>query len=199
MSTPGLKKIKSFTTPEELGEWLKINHAVQNELYIKVFKIKTGKPSVTWNEIVTETLCWGWIDGVKKSLNDEAYLQRITPRRPKSDWSKRNTEHVARLIKEKRMQKPGLEQVKAAKVDGRWKNAYAPASEMEVPKDFVKALKDKPKAKVFFDTLTKSSKYAITYGLTTAKKSETRLRRFDKFIDMLVRQEEPGFGFKKKK
>lgn len=96
------------------------------------------------------------------------------------------------------MEKPGLAQVQAAKADGRWENAYLPASETEVPEDFIAALDRKPKAKRFFQSLNKSSKYAITYGLTTAKRPETRQRRFDKFMQMLVAGEEPGFGFKKK-
>ncbi len=192
------KTSRAFKTPQALHTWLAKNHATKDELWIKIFKKHTKKPSVTWNEIVIETLCWGWIDGVKKSIDDESYVQRITPRKEKSGWSKKNTGHVERLIKEGRMQEPGLVHVRAAKADGRWENAYAPASETEVPGDFVAALDKKPKAKKFFETLNKSSRYVITYGLTTAKKAETRQRRFDKFMDMLMRGEEPGFGFKKK-
>ena len=198
MPKPDPKKIAAFATPKELRKWLRANHARENELWVKVFKKKTGKPSVTWNEIVIETLCWGWIDGVKKSLGEEAYLQRITPRKPRSSWSKRNREHAERLIEEGRMRKPGMVQVDAAKEDGRWKNAYAPASEMKVPKDFVAAVNRKPKAKKCYETLNKTNRYAIAYGLTTAKRPETRQRRFEKFLEMLVRGEKPDFGFKKK-
>jgi uncharacterized protein YdeI (YjbR/CyaY-like superfamily) len=126
MPEPDPARIKTFVSAKELSQWLKANHTSENELWIKVFKVKTGKPSVSWTEIVIEALCWGWIDGVKKSIDGEAYLQRITPRRPRSSWSKRNREHVERLIDEGRMQEPGLVQVRAAKADGRWKNAYAP-------------------------------------------------------------------------
>ena len=191
-------KMMTFASSEELSEWLKANHATESELWVKVFKKKSKIQSVSWNDIVVETLRWGWIDGVKKSLNEQAYLQRITPRKARSSWSKRNTEHVERLIKENRMEEPGLVHVRAAKADGRWENAYLPPSEAEVPADFVAALENRPKAKQFFQTLNKSSKYAITYGLTTAKKPETRQRRFDKFVGMLEREEKPGFGFKKK-
>ena len=197
MSEPDRKKIKSFATPAKLAAWLRENHDKQDELWVKVLKKHTGKASVTWTEIVIETLCWGWIDGMKKSIDDEAYLQRITPRKPRSGWSKRNREHAERLIAEGRMEPPGLAQVDAAKADGRWENAYAPASEMVVPDDFVAAVNRKPKAKKFYETLNNSARYAIAYGLTTAKKTETRQRRFDKFMDMLVRGEEPGFGFKR--
>ncbi|MEL6741475.1 MAG: YdeI/OmpD-associated family protein [Planctomycetota bacterium] len=198
MPEPDPKKIKSFAASKDLAAWLRKNHAKADELWVKVFKKGTRKPSVTWGEIVTETLCWGWIDGVKKSLGDEAYLQRITPRKPRSGWSKRNTEQVERLIEEGRMEKPGLAQVEAAKADGRWENAYAPASEMEIPDDFVAAVKKKPKARKTFDELNKTNRYAIAYGLTTAKRPETRERRFEKFLGMLTRGEKPDFGFKKK-
>ena len=199
MPEPDQAKIATFTSPSELHAWLKANHATESELWIKIFKKHTKLPSVTWNEVVIETLCWGWIDGVKKSIDDQAYIQRITPRKPRSGWSKKNTEHVNRLITEGRMQESGLVHVRAAKADGRWDKAYAPASKMEVPKDFTDALEHNPKAKRFYETLNKSSRYAIAYGLTTAKKPETRQRRFDKLMDMLLRGEEPGFGFKKAK
>lgn len=191
------KSLKSFRKPKELYLWLAKHHASKEELWIKVFKKHTKKPSVTWDEIVLETLCWGWIDGIKKSLDEDSYAQRISPRKPKSAWSKRNTEHVERLIKEDRMQEPGLVHVSAAKADGRWENAYKPPSESKVPDDFLTALEKKPKAKKFFETLNKSGRYAITYGLTSAKKPQTRERRFKKFMDMLECGEEPGFGFKK--
>lgn len=197
MPQPDPTKIQSFATPEALHQWLEVNHATEKELWVKLYKKHTKIPSVSWKEIVIETLCWGWIDGIKKSVDDKAYLQRITPRRPGSGWSRKNTEHVEQLIKENRMQEPGLAEVRAAKADGRWEKAYAPASEAEVPQDFVDALAHKPEAKAFYETLNKSSRYAIIYGLTTAKKAETRQRRFDKFMEMLTRGEKPGFGFKK--
>ena len=182
---------RSFASPEALREWLTANHATESELWVKVFKKKSGLPSVGWDDIVAETLCWGWIDGIKKSLDDQAYLQRITPRTARSIWSKRNTEHVARLIREGRMEEPGLAQVRAAKADGRWENAYPPPSEMEVPADFVAALESRPVAKRFFQALSKSSRYVIASGLMTAKKPETRRRRFETFLDRLSREEKP--------
>ena len=199
MLKPDPEKIITFSSPKDLSCWLEANHSAENELWIKIFKKRTGISSVSWQDVVIETLCWGWIDGVKKSIDDKAYLQRITPRKARSNWSKKNTEHAERLIKEGRMKEPGLIQVRAAKADGRWEKAYAPASEMTVPKDFLAALERKPKAKIFFETLNKSSRYAIAYGLATAKKPETRQRRFEKFMDMLVREEKPGFGFNKDK
>ena len=198
MPEPDTKKIKTFKLPKDLHKWLEANHDSESELWIKIFKKGSGVQSVTWGEVVIETLCWGWIDGMKKSLDDQAYLQRITPRKSGSHWSKINTKHVERLIKEGRMEESGLEHVRAAKADGRWENAYAPASEMKVPEDFLAALESKPKARKFYETLTKSNRYAIAYGLESAKKGETRERRFKKFMDMLMREEKPDFGFKKK-
>lgn len=193
-----MEKIESFKSPVDLSHWLQANHGTENELWIKIFKKGSGVASVSWNEVVIEILCWGWIDGVKKSLDDQAYLQRITPRKAGSQWSRRNTEHVERLIKQGRMEAPGLVHVRAAKADGRWENAYA-ASEMKVPEDFLVALETKPKAKQFYETLTKSNRYVIAHGLESAKRPETRRRRFQGFMDMLVREEKPGLSLRKKK
>lgn len=190
MPVPDPQKIISFSTPQDLGRWLKKNHSSENELWVKIFKKKTGIPSVTWNDVVIEALCWGWIDGIKKSIDEQAYLQRITPRKARSSWSKRNREHVERLIKEGRMMESGLVHVRAAQADGRWDNAYT-ASEMKVPADFIAALKNSPRAKQFFDTLPKSSRYVIAHGLTSAKKPDTRQRRFEKFLDMLACEDKP--------
>jgi uncharacterized protein YdeI (YjbR/CyaY-like superfamily) len=138
MPEPDLAKVMTFASPQDLGLWLKVNHASETELWVKIFKKKTEIPSVTWNDVVIEALCWGWIDGIKKSVDDQAYLQRITPRKARSNWSKRNTEHVQRLIKAGRMTEAGLVHVRAAKADGRWESAYT-VSEMTVPADFLAA------------------------------------------------------------
>lgn len=190
MPKPDPERIMTFATPEDLGRWLKVNHAAESELWVKIFKKKTGILSVTWEEVVIESLCWGWIDGIKKSIDDQTYLQRITPRKAGSSWSKKNRDHVERLISEGRMTESGLVHVRTAKADGRWENAYT-ASEMKVPADFLAALENKPEAKQFFETLTKSSQYVIAYGLTSAKRPETRQRRFAKYIEMLIRKEKP--------
>ncbi|WP_076417357.1 YdeI/OmpD-associated family protein [Colwellia sp. UCD-KL20] len=183
-------KTKAFSTPKALGQWLKLNHNCESELWVKIYKKNAKIQSVSWNDVVIEALCWGWIDGIKKSLDEQAYLQRITPRNVRSNWSKRNTKHAERLISEGRMMESGLVHIQAAKEDGRWENAYV-VSEMEVPSDFLAALESKPKVKAFFETLNKSSRYVIAYGLISAKKSETRLRRFTKFMNMLVNEEKP--------
>ncbi|WP_339725432.1 YdeI/OmpD-associated family protein [uncultured Paraglaciecola sp.] len=190
MPKPESLRIKTFSTSKELGQWLEVNHATESELWVKIFKKNSGILSVTWNDVVIEALCWGWIDGVKKSIDEQAYLQRITPRKARSNWSKRNTEHVERLLGEGRMMASGLVHVAAAKADGRWKNAYL-VSEIEVPADFLAALEHKPNAKQFFDTLNKSSRYIIAHGLISAKKTDTRTKRFEKFMNMLIREEKP--------
>lgn len=159
-------------------------------MWVKIFKKQSSVTSVTWDEVVIEALCWGWIDGVKKSLDEQAYLQRITPRKARSSWSKRNRAHVERLIDEGRMQEPGLVHVRAAQADGRWENAYA-VSEMTVPEDFLAALEGEPTAKSFFDTLNKANRFVIAYGLISAKKPETRQRRFAKYLTMLANEEKP--------
>lgn len=180
----------TFVTPEDLSQWLKENYASESELWVKIYKKNSGIQSVSWNDVVIEALCWGWIDGIKKSLDEHAYLQRITPRKKRSNWSKRNTEHAQRLINEGRMMESGLEHIRAAKSDGRWENAYV-VSEIQVPCDFLAALESKPTVKLFFETLNKSSRYVIAQGLLSAKKPDTRLRRFTKFMDMLIREEKP--------
>ncbi len=190
MPDPDPLRIITFATPKDLGQWLRGNHASETELWVKIYKKNTGIQSVTWNDVVIEALCWGWIDGIKKSVDDQTYLQRITPRKTRSNWSKRNTEHSERLISEGRMMESGLVHILAAKADGRWGKAYV-VSEMEVPADFLTALESKPNVKEFFETLNKSSRYAIAYGLISAKKPETRQRRFEKFMNMLIDKEKP--------
>lgn len=190
MVTPEASKTLTFKIPKNLGEWLKENHATETELWVKIFKKSTKIESVTWDDVVIECLCWGWIDGIKKSIDDQAYLQRITPRKKGSNWSKRNTKHVERLIVENRITEFGLEHVNAAKADGRWEKAYV-VSQMEVPADFIAALSSKPRVKQFFETLTKSNRFVIANGLTSAKKPETRQKRFLKFMTMLENREKP--------
>jgi len=190
MPVPEPSKTLAFITSKELGLWLNTNHAIESELWVKIYKKNTGIQSVTWNDVVIESLCWGWIDGIKKSIDNQAYLQRITPRKAKSNWSKRNTEHVERLIGEGKMMPSGLVHVHAAKADGRWESAYV-VSEIEVPADFLAELENKPQVKQFFETLNKSSRYVVAHGLMSAKKTETRQRRFIKFMDMLARAEKP--------
>lgn len=182
-------RICAFESPESFGQWLARHHASETELWLKIFKKDSGQKTINWEEAVVEALCWGWIDGVKKSYDDQSYLQRFTPRQKRSNWSKRNREHVERLMSAGRMQEPGLVHVRAAQADGRWAAAYAPPSELTLPDDFLIALEERPAAKAFFETLNRQNLYAIAYRLETAKKPETRQKRFNRFLEMLENRE----------
>lgn len=123
----------TFETPEQLHAWLQSNHASKTELWVRIFKKATDQPSVTWDDCVVAAIAWGWIDGIRKSLDDTSFLQRLTPRRARSNWSQKNVQHAERLIEQGRMQPAGLVQVEAARSDGRWATAYAGSATMEMP------------------------------------------------------------------
>ncbi len=185
MSKPDKDRIHAFEDSAAFWSWLETNHISEPELWLRIFKKASGMKTISWNEAVKEALCWGWIDGLKMPLDDESYLQRFTPRRKGSNWSKRNREHAEGLIKEGRMQEPGLVHIRAAQADCRWEAAYAPASEMTIPDDFLSALEERPEAKAFFESLNRKNLYAIAYRLQTARKPETRQRRFEELLAML--------------
>jgi uncharacterized protein YdeI (YjbR/CyaY-like superfamily) len=176
---------KSFATAAQWRAWLTREHAKSDGIWLRIYKKGSGKKTVTYAEALDEALCFGWIDGQKKAYDAESFLQRFTPRRKKSIWSKRNREHVARLIAEKRMTAAGLREVDAAKQDGRWDRAYDGPRSMRVPEDFLKELKKNKKAYDFFRTLNKANTYAIAWRLQTAKKSETRARRMEVLLAMM--------------
>ncbi len=175
-----------FETPKEWRKWLHENHAKVPGVWLRFYKKGSGTKSVVYAEALDEALCYGWIDGQSKRLDDEAYLQRFTPRRAKSIWSKRNRDHVARLEEEGRMHAAGRAEVERAKADGRWDAAYDSPSNMELPGDFVKALAKNKKAKAFLATLGRKNTYAIAFRLHHAKKPETRQRRIETFIAKLA-------------
>lgn len=181
--------IKPFKTQKDWQQWLAKNHTLEEGIWLKIFKKASGKPSVNYDEALDVALCYGWIDGQKKTFDDEAFLQKFTPRRKKSLWSQRNREHVARLIKARKMRAPGLAEVERAKKDGRWDAAYGSGSTMKVPADFVAALAKDKKAQAFFKTLNRANTYAIAWQLATAAKPETRANRFKKLLDKMKRGE----------
>jgi uncharacterized protein YdeI (YjbR/CyaY-like superfamily) len=179
----------SFECSAELGDWLAEHHHGSTELWVRIFKVASGRRSVTWNDCVIEALRFGWIDGQKKPSDAVSYLQRLTPRKATSSWSAKNREHAMKLIAEGRMTSFGQAQVDAAKADGRWESAYAGSAEMVIPQDFLDALETLPAAKAFFETLDRKNLYPIYYRLHTAKRPETRARRMEKILDQLGRGE----------
>lgn len=182
-------KTLTFRSSAEFRSWLEENHAASDGIWLRIFKKDSGEKSITYAEALDQALCFGWIDGQKQSHDARSWLQKFTPRRAKSGWSKVNTEHVERLIKAGQMTRAGLEAVEAAKADGRWQAAYESPRNAEPPEDFLKALGKDKKAKAFFETLNKANVYAIVYRLQTAKKPETREKRVKTILEMLARGE----------
>ncbi|HEX8583710.1 MAG TPA: YdeI/OmpD-associated family protein [Allosphingosinicella sp.] len=179
----------AFSDAPALRQWLTDHHQSESQLWVRIYKAGSGRASVTWDDCVIEAIRFGWIDGQKRSLDQHSYLQRLTPRKPRSSWSARNCEHAARLIAEGAMAPAGLAQVDAAKADGRWQNAYAGQAAMSIPQDFLGALDALPAAKAFFETLNRANLYAIYYRLHTAKRPETRARRMAQILEQLERGE----------
>ncbi|MBS1514793.1 MAG: YdeI/OmpD-associated family protein [Bacteroidetes bacterium] len=185
MDKETIPQVISFASPKKFNDWLSKNHGLQTGIWLKIYKKGSEVKSVTYAEALDEALCFGWIDGQKKSLDEKSWIQKFTPRRSKSLWSARNKEHVARLTKEGRMKPAGVKEVEAAKKDGRWERAYDSGANMQIPADFLKELKKDKKAFEFFETLNKANTYAIGWRLQTAKKPETRERRMKVIIEMM--------------
>ena len=184
VATPTLfKNAKAFET------WLKKHHAASDGLWLQIAKKGAGEPSVTYPEAVEIALCWGWIDGQKKGLDEQHFLQRFTPRRARSIWSKVNIGKIATLTAAGRMQPAGQAQVDAAKADGRWAQAYDSARTATVPDDLQAALHAAPGAKAFFATINASNRYAVLWRVQTAVKPETRAKRIAQLVEMLARGE----------
>jgi uncharacterized protein YdeI (YjbR/CyaY-like superfamily) len=174
-----------FASPRAWASWLKRNHAKSTGLWVRFFRKGSGTPSITRAQALAEALCWGWIDGQASPFDETSWLQRYSPRRAHSAWSKRNREHIARLEREGRMRPSGIAAVAAAKADGRWQRAYDSPSVSEVPADFAGAVAKHKRAFAFFKGLNRANLYAISYRLQTAKKPETRQRRFEQILQMM--------------
>ena len=177
----------TFETPEHLHAWLQANHASETELWVRIFKKATGQPSVTWDDCVVAAIAWGWIDGIRKSLDGTSFLQRLTPRRARSNRSQKNVQHAERLIAQGRMQAAGLVHVEAA----RWATAYAGSATMVMPEDFLAALQQDPVAHAFYATLKRQSQFTIYHRLHSAKRSDTRQKRMAELLAKLARGESP--------
>ncbi|MES2584318.1 MAG: YdeI/OmpD-associated family protein [Pseudomonadota bacterium] len=182
---------RTFEAPEQLHAWLQVNHASETELWVRIYKKATGQPSVTWDDCVVAALAWGWIDGVRNALDDTSFLQRLTPRRARSNWSQKNVQHAERLIEQGHMQAAGLAQVEAARSDGRWATAYAGSATMVMPEDFLAALQQDPAAHAFYATLKRASQFTIYHRLHSAKRADTRQKRMAELLAKLGRGESP--------
>jgi uncharacterized protein YdeI (YjbR/CyaY-like superfamily) len=183
------KPILQLASPEEWEAWLDAEHASSDGVWLKFAKKGSGVTTVVYAEALDVALCFGWIDSQVMTFDERFYLQKFTPRRSKSKWSKINVEKIDALTKAGRMRPAGLEQVELAKADGRWDAAYSSPASMTEPPDLKKALKASPKAAEFWATLNKSNRFAAIYQLEDAKKPETRERRLAKFIAMFERGE----------
>jgi uncharacterized protein YdeI (YjbR/CyaY-like superfamily) len=181
--------IVAFKDLAALERWLEAQPANSPGLWIKLAKAGSGIASVTKAEAIDAALCHGWIDGQLDKYDDAFWLIRFTPRKARSKWSQVNRARAEELIEAGRMRPEGLAQIEAARGDGRWDAAYAPASKAQVPRDFQAALDQSPEAAAFFATLTGANRYAILYRIETAKKPETRARKIATFIAMIERGE----------
>jgi uncharacterized protein YdeI (YjbR/CyaY-like superfamily) len=182
-------QIIAFVSQIEFSNWMDVNHNETKGIWIRFYKKNSGTSTVTYDEALDIALCYGWIDGQVKKFDGNSYLQKFTPRRSKSMWSKRNKDHIARLEKEGRMKCAGIREVEAAKEDGRWEIAYDSPGNMEIPQDFIQQISKNNKASEFFATLNKTNLYTIGWRLQTAKNPETRLKRMTAIIEMLEKEQ----------
>lgn len=178
-----------FEHRDAWADWLDAHHHESPGVWLQIAKAASAIHSVAYAEALEVALCYGWIDGQKRSLDESFWLQKFTPRRKKSIWSKVNREKALELIRSGQMKPAGLEEVERAKQDGRWEAAYDSQSRVDVPPDFQAELDKNPEAKAFFVTLNSSNRYAILFRLQTAKKAQTRAKRIQEFVRMLERHE----------
>ena len=181
--------VLSFEDKKKWATWLAKQHKKSNGIWLQIAKRNSGIHSVTYDEAVEVALCYGWIDGQKMGYDDQLWLQKFTPRGPKSIWSKINTEKAERLIASGEMKPAGLKAIEAARQDGRWEAAYASQKNISIPEDFQVALDTNSEASEFFSTLKSAERYSILFRIQTAKKPETRAKRIQKFVEMLERKE----------
>jgi uncharacterized protein YdeI (YjbR/CyaY-like superfamily) len=180
---------RTFRTRAAWAKWLEQHHGDEGGVWLKFAKKGTGVTTVTYAEALEVALCYGWIDAQVKRFDETYYLQRFTPRRARSKWSKINREAATRLVEAGLMRPPGLREVERAKADGRWDAAYDSPGRATVPDDFERALRANKQAHEFFATLSSQNRYAILYRIQDAKRPETRARRITQFVEMLARGE----------
>jgi uncharacterized protein YdeI (YjbR/CyaY-like superfamily) len=176
----------TFVSQADWDTWLDAHHDELRGVWLKIAKKAAGIPSITHAEALEAALCYGWIDGQRVGFDETYFLQKFTPRRPRSGWSRVNREKSLELIAAGRMRPEGLREVERAQADGRWDAAYEPQSAITVPEDLQRELDANPAALTFFATLDSRNRYAILYRIQTAKKAETRAARIQKFVAMLA-------------
>ncbi|MDX3456912.1 YdeI/OmpD-associated family protein [Streptomyces sp. ME02-8801-2C] len=179
----------AFDSAEDFEAWLAENHDTPAGIWLKLRKKSPGVVTLDYAQALDVALCYGWIDGQKARLDDQWWLQRFTPRRPRSRWSKVNRDKVAALIEQGRMRPPGLAEIDRAKADGRWEAAYDSPKTAVVPDDLAAALTATPTAAAFFETLDRQNRYSILHRVQEAKRAETRARRIEKYVAMLAKGE----------
>ncbi|MDX8503172.1 YdeI/OmpD-associated family protein [Mesorhizobium sp. VK4C] len=182
-------KVHEFRDAESFYVWLADNHAGESEVWIKVHKVGSGLASITPKEAIDVVLCFGWIDAVRKSLDEKSFLQRYTPRGRKSIWSRINIDNVARLIEEGRMTRHGLRQVEAAKADGRWDRAYGGSKEMTIPPDLQAAIDAEPEARAMLAKLSAQNRFALAFRTHNMKTEAGRKKKIADLVAMLKRGE----------
>jgi uncharacterized protein YdeI (YjbR/CyaY-like superfamily) len=178
--------VLAFASRAKWRAWLAKHHATSPGVWLEIAKKGSALDSVSYADAVDVALCYGWIDGQKAAADDACWLQRFTPRKPKSRWSKINREKATALIERGEMKAAGLREVESAKQDGRWEAAYAGPRTMTVPNDLGAALKGNRRARAFFEALDSTNRYAILYRIHDAKKPETRAARIEKYVQMLA-------------
>ena len=186
------KKIRAFKSATAFEAWLRANHAPETEIWLRIYKKGAGKATVTPTEALDVALCWGWIDGIRKGLDDESFLQRYTPRRARSIWSQINRGHVARLTAAGRIQPAGQRPIDAAKTDGRWDAASAPiraATKATIPEDLRAAIDANPRARKTFHTLGRQNLFALAFRTNNMKTPAGRTRKIAALVAMLARGE----------
>jgi uncharacterized protein YdeI (YjbR/CyaY-like superfamily) len=189
---PNPRKIKSFRTEAAFEAWMKANHARETEIWLRIYRKDSGLPTVTNAQALDVALCWGWIDGIRKSFDEQSFLQRYTPRRTRSIWSQINRDHVARLTKAGRMTPHGQKQVDAARADGRWERAYAPirsTTEATIPEDLRAAIEANPRARKTFRTLGRVNLFALAFRTNNMKTPAGRAKKIAALVAMLARGE----------
>jgi uncharacterized protein YdeI (YjbR/CyaY-like superfamily) len=187
---PNPKRIRAFTSDAAFDAWMRAHHARETELWLRIYKKASGKPTITHAQALDVALCWGWIDGLRKSFDEESFIQRFSPRRARSVWSQINRDHVARLIKARRMQAPGRQQVEAAKADGRWDAAYAPmraATKATIPDDLRAAIDANARARKTFETLGNRNLFLLAFLTNQMKTAAGRARKITEIVAMLAR------------